>query len=414
MAKPSDTEGLALREWQRAALDAWTANDRRGIVAAATGTGKTRMAVAAIQSVGAGWRTIIVVPTKSLQTQWTETLASAFRLHPRRIGRVGGSQPRMSMDDTLVVSVLASARERVPAIAQHWLGQGNLVLLILDECHWGGSEATAQGLFAAPYSATLGLSATPERSDDGLDEYLVPALGSVVYRYSLRQALDDGMVSDLLVANLYVDLQGIEVLEYQRLAQLIDSAVREGRDPVALIAELRRLLEGSRGRAVALSSLVDAGLLAGRRTIIFHESIAQAESTSRVLRQHDHHHSLEHSKLDARSRKDALSAFANGASRTLVTVRALDEGIDVPAADTALIFSGSMNPRQRLQRAGRVLRPAGEPAQIISFLAAGTPEQTEVGDRDPLLFGADRVAEFREWTATDAPTIVQYLQEARE
>lgn len=403
-----------LREWQRAALNAWTESDRRGIVAAATGTGKTRMAMAAIHSVGTGWRSMVVVPTKALQQQWVDSLSAVFRLHPSKIGRVGGIQPRMSVDDRLVVSVLASARERVPSITTHWRAQGEKVLLILDECHWGGAQGTAQDLFSVPYSATLGLSATPERSDDGLDEYLVPALGPVVYRYSLRQALDDGLVSDLLVANLYIDLEDVELLEYQRLARMIETAIRAGRDPGQLLAERRRLLEGSRGRTLALSALVGSGLLDARRTIIFHESIAQAENTSQLLQRHGINHALEHSKLHPRTRKDSLNAFSHGAARTLVTVRALDEGIDVPAADTAVIFSGSMNPRQRLQRAGRVLRASGEPAQVISFLASGTPEQTEVGDRDPVLFGAQRVREFRQWSVSDAPAIVDFLQRARE
>jgi superfamily II DNA or RNA helicase len=72
-------------------------------------------------------------------------------------------------------------------------------------------------------------------------------------------------------------------------------------------------------------------------------------------------------------------------------VRAADEGLDVPDADQALITSGTLNPRQRVQRLGRIVRLGGQQPRALSLLARGTPEETVVAGRDLELLGVSRV-----------------------
>jgi superfamily II DNA or RNA helicase len=76
-------------------------------------------------------------------------------------------------------------------------------------------------------------------------------------------------------------------------------------------------------------------------------------------------------------------------------VRAADEGLDVPDADQALITSGTLNPRQRIQRLGRVVRLGGQQPRALSLLARGTPEETVVAGRDLELLGVSRVRTIR-------------------
>lgn len=404
-----------LRPWQLAALTEWRANQHRGIVAAATGTGKTRVALEAIRTLPDAWVTVVVVPTKALQEQWIDVLTQQLRIHPRNVGTIGGESPNYALGQRIVVAVLNSAKDRVPSLVDHWREEGIRTLLIVDECHRAGAPETAKALWATSYDATLGLSATPERGDDGLDEVLIPAIGSVVYRYPLREALDDGLLSPLCVANLYLDLGELEMQEFTELERKIRTLLTQGgSEGDANIKRLRsqqqQVSRRAAGRHVALEGLVSGGLLDGRRTIVFHETIAQAEETARLLDERGYRFAIEHSKLSADARASALRRFATGGAEVLATVRSLDEGIDVPEANTAVIVSGTMNPRQRIQRAGRIVRPSGSTSLLVSLLARGTPEELEVGGRDAALFGSSRVNHIANWDRRDPRTLVEFLR----
>ena len=424
-----------LRPWQREALAAWRSSGRRGIVAAATGTGKTRLALAAIQDFrGPSAKVIVVVPRINLAEQWRDVLRLQLRLGPADLGSIGGSSPKFRYSQSVVVAVINSARRQLTTIADHWHRQGNRVMLIVDECHWAGSDQS-RSLFEADFDATLGLSATPERADDGFDELLVPSLGPVVFRYPLRSALDDGLLAPLQSLCIYVDLTALEQDEYRRASKRIDALRREveARHPSlaasgalslgslariaredddarrlkSLLAERSRGLAAAAARVSVVRDLATSDALDGRRTIIFNETIAQAESVQRVLTDAGRPSEMDHSRLTPAARAQAQRRFREGTTDILVAVRTMDEGIDVPEANLAVIVSGTLNPRQRIQRIGRVVRPAGGAAVVASILARGTTEETEVGWNDDTLLGRERVQHFR-W-ASDAAEVVAAL-----
>lgn len=402
----------ALRPWQVAALTEWRGSNRRGIVAAATGTGKTRVAVEALRDLDERWIGVVVAPTKALQAQWVGVLSQALSMHPARIGTLGGDRPSLQMEQRLVVSVLNSARDRLPDLVNHWHSTGQRVLLVVDECHRAGAKETAASLWSVPYDSTLGLSATPERGDDGLDDVLVPALGPVLYRYPLVDALDDGVLSSFACVNLYLDLDEISLAEYREIEARIRGlgSSANAASLTRLRAQQDQILRRAGGRTVAMRGLLGAGLLDARRSLLFHETIEQAESTSTVLQELGIPHALEHSKLAPDARTQALRRFGSGSVETLVTVKALDEGIDVPEANLAVIFSGTMNARQRIQRAGRIVRPSGSGATLVSLLARNTAEELEVGARDAELFGASRVNHLGSWDPTRATATTAFIR----
>jgi len=406
-----------LREWQVQALSAWSGK-QRGIIAAATGTGKTLLAVHAVNRF---WdersRVIVVVPKQVLQDQWVRMFRTTIGLGPQILGTIGGPNGSFDLRHRVVVAVIDSARVRLPGIVEHWRSLGERVMLVVDECHWAGS-VTSLSLLSTDFDATLGLSATPERSDDGFDELLVPRLGEVVYRYPLRRALDDGLLAPLEVVNLYFDLEAAEQREYARIsdrisslrARLMAGGMEDGpgwdarlaqsaagdSDAYALrglLQRRRRLTTSAAGRMQCLKFVVENGYLDHRRTLIFNESIAQAELVGTMLGKAGVSYELEHSQLTSVRRSAALRRFSTGSTPVLVAVRALDEGIDVPDADQGIIVSGTFNSRQRIQRIGRVVRRSGSTARVLSFLASGTAEQWEVGAADPQLLGPDRVSE---------------------
>lgn len=414
-----------LRAWQHDALQQWEANGRRGIVEAATGTGKTVVALAAIAGLDADdLRVAIVVPRIVLVDQWRAALRDYLGVQSRDVGTLGGAGAFGGQ--RVVIAVINSARAGLGPLVKRWKRERGRVLLIVDECHWSGSEMNSR-IFDVACNFTLGLSATPERSDEGFDEVLVPALGDVVYRYPLKQALDDGVLAPLRCVDLYLDLDLDEQADYdefseriRQIRQSLESQYPElayaGErwpivlrrlatfDPQAEQLELlmfkrRRLVSSARGRQLCLEDLLGSGILEGRKAIVFHETIDTAEQTLIALRAHGFLTFVEHSQLRPREREAALESFRSSQAGVLVAVRTVDEGVDVPDADLAVIMSGTLTGRQRIQRIGRILRHSGGTAICFSLLARGTTEQTLVGARDEELLGGDRVRHHR-WPRT--------------
>jgi superfamily II DNA or RNA helicase len=419
-APPELPDPGGLRTWQREALDHWVDNGRRGIVAAATGAGKTRMALAAIKEFWShGSRVAIVVPTIALQNQWVASLQKGFSLAATQIGVMGGKSSSLHEAQGFVVCVINSARDGLPALAAGWEDERRRSMLIVDECHWAATSSNAE-IFSGHFEALLGLSATPERSDDGLDDILIPRLGQIVYRYSLLRALDDGLLASVKLFNVLFDLSPPEMEELNRLQEKISKVEsrllelvptindNQGLDRAIAFLEasvssgnsygLRDLyqqrgllLERSDGRRSALDRIAQSGLLRSERTLVFHERIEEAKKTSSRLQELGIRCSVDLSTDDSSRRSEALRDFRSGTSNVLIAVRTLDEGIDLPDAKLAVIASGSFSPRQRLQRIGRVLRPNGEAATVISLLARGTFEETVINENDQFLVGGHRV-----------------------
>ena len=414
----------ALWSWQTEALKAWQNNGQKGIVTAPTGSGKTRLALAAIAKF---WspesRVLIVVPTIALQQQWARELVSMFRLREEQVGLVGGSNDRLHHNHTFIVSVINSARSSAQALIAGWRAESRRTMLVVDECHWAASTSNTS-IFHEPADSTLGISATPDRGDDGLARVLIPALGEVVFTYLLKDGLDDGLLAPLLCINLYFDLQRPEREQLEPIQASIDELesilfAGDGKAPpqTALLRE-QRLIELARAsgaearlrdlhrrrseilgtataRRLLLDEICQAPLLQEERCLLFHERIAEAEQTTKELKIAGVSVAVDSSLDSPEIRTRELRAFKSGRATALVAVRTLDEGIDVPEAKLAIITAGSSSIRQRIQRIGRVVRKTGQTATVISVLARGTNEEFGVGQGDSSVVGADRVVHHR-------------------
>lgn len=430
----------ALRPWQGDALAAWEAAGRRGVVEAATGTGKTAVALAAAERLrrdhGVSLRVVVVVPTIALATQWRDAMAEELGVPASLVGEVhSGGGADFGSHSHVMVTVINSARNRLQEQVASWRRVGQQVLVVVDECHRAGSEHNAR-VVETDATATLGLSATPERSDQGHSSVVYPGIGEPVYRYPVLTALEDGVLAPLKNINLYVDFtpsesadwdqrrrelgQALAVLESRnpgitrdpgRMWKLIAELARE-EDPdamrvVALLARRSELLAGAENRHRCLDAALKWLASNDDRAIVFHERVRRAEMTMEILGSQHVPATLDHSGLKQQDRSIGLDRFRRGLARVLVAVRSLDEGIDVPDASIAVIASGSRSPRQRIQRLGRILRRSGDKeATCISILVRGTADESYVGARDAELVGASRVVHHR-WpgrSLTDALT----------
>jgi superfamily II DNA or RNA helicase len=254
-------------------------------------------------------------------------------------------------------------------------------MLVVDECHRAASPANSRAL--VPCAASLGLSATPERQyDDGFERHLVPALGPLIYEYNYRAALADGVVAPFELHNFEFKLSSGEEAEYNRLSRRIAQRASRLRDedtpgiteiaPERLLFARARIVQSAKLRVPSAVALVER--FRGR-ALVFHERIEGAEAISRLLDLRGHRVATYHSRLSVSFRQRNLRLFKRGEIDVLVTCRALDEGLNVPDAETAIIASSTKSTRQRIQRLGRVLRATPGKLARVATLSATASEK---------------------------------------
>jgi superfamily II DNA or RNA helicase len=362
---------------QRAALAAWLAAGRQGVIVLPTGAGKTYLAQLAMQETQ--YSTLIVVPTLDLLHQWYAHLVAAFPDAP--VGLLGGG----SHDRTpLLVATYDSAAIAAEALGNHY------ALLIFDECHHlpGAFTRVIAEDSLAPYR--LGLSATPERSD-GSHADLDALIGPEVYRTSVA-ALAGTVLAPYRVVRLTVRLSPRERQRYDALLEirnrfLQQCGIRLGsvagwqafvRASARSRAGRRAMLAHRRARTLAFGTAgklrVLADLLAQHHpahTLIFTEDNAMVYRISRafLLPAITHH-------TPVKERHDVLRHFRAGEYPVVVTSRVLNEGVDVPEASIAIVLSGTGSRREYVQRLGRILRRReGKRAVLYEVVAEATSEE---------------------------------------
>ena len=366
---------IKLRNYQKEALENWVKAGKKGVVVLPTGAGKTLVAVAAINFLS--MPSLVVVPTLELMDQWEKVLGKYFSV---RIGRFGGGRKDIEF---LTIATYDSAY-----LNAEFLGN-KFMLLIFDEVHHLPSPGYRQiaELNAAPYR--LGLTATPER-EDNLHLDLGYLVGPVVYRRSPRE-LAGRYLADFDIVKVRVKLSDEErekyfelVDKYKRYLSSRGIKIRSIRDFEKLIMrsgldkEAREaLLAWLEARRIAFNAAakieVLKGILAkhrGERIIIFTENneIVRKISLNFLIPEITY-------KTSDEERRLIMEKFRKGEINAVVTSKVLEEGVDVPEANVAIVLSGTGSRREFIQRLGRILRPKkGKRAVLYEIVTAGTAE----------------------------------------
>jgi superfamily II DNA or RNA helicase len=406
--------GEHLSDWQRLAYKSWVDHERRGVVEAVTGAGKTRLGIAAIrETLAIKRRSVVVVPSIVLQQQWHRELTAIFP--EASIGRFGGNHRQTSAEITVaVVNSLAADAAKSNAHFE------NTYLLVADEVHRYGAPTFAQGLLPCAV-VRLGLTATLERTDDGVKQVLLPYFRNTVYKCNFEEARTAGRLAPATIA-----LLGIVFNEEEQEAY--DDALRKARDAKSKLVrdhyeQLRRygfknndmdlffvaaqrlaevndipgklaltwlkarsdasdILANATGKRIAARSLSSL-FRNGHSGIVFCQRIAAADELSRLFGRQQLRSAALHSDVDPNERQLLLQELSDGRLDLLTTATALDEGIDVPNVDTGIIISSTQQKRQMIQRLGRVLRakPDGRRARVVITYAVGTWEDPAVNPR---------------------------------
>ncbi|MFY9618864.1 MAG: DEAD/DEAH box helicase [Pyrinomonadaceae bacterium] len=361
-----------LRRWQELALQEWVNNGKRGIVSVVTGGGKTFFALNCInefQRKTAAATVLITVPTTALVDQWLEELISFFDMPPKFVnlltgkGRVKRGRINIGVINTAAkLTSLANTPE---------------VFLVVDECHKAASPAFRE-IFNIEKRASLGLSATPERPyDNWFEEILVPELGPVIYEYSYAEALQDGVIVPFRLNNVLFEFTDDEQREYDEITKKISKAVSqhgtESDQAIRLLLKRARFSNSSPTRVrIALKIIARHR---DKKILVFHEDIHAAEFLFEVLRQNEVPVGIYHSKIPLSRRVSTLHDYRAGRISVLVSCRALDEGFNVPESEIGIIAASTATYRQRIQRLGRVLRPAPDKERAIIYsIVASIPE----------------------------------------
>lgn len=424
--------------WQSAAFLAWS-QSCQGVIEAVTGTGKTRIALAAIATVlHQGGRALVLVPGSDLLLQWEREVKAL--LPNAKLGRlgVGGDDDLFACD---VVIATAQSASRVPID----LPYDTLGLVVADEVHRFGAETWSDAL-PEVFTLRLALTATFERDDDGIDTHLRPYFGDVVFTYDFAQAAKDGVIAPFSLALAPIAFTQEEAQMYDKAQQRVSGAYRAllaagsfprepkaflqavtarvaeaqqaGRDtPVA--ARCRDYLYWLRQRrdvAASASNKLDAfaQLCAGlrtSRTLVFTDTVEQAVAAAQVANRHGLRAEVLHGELDERTRRARMAAFRAGRTQVIVAPRVLDEGVDVPDADVAVVLSAFQTRRQMVQRLGRVVRlkADGRAATCVVLFTQGTREDPANGGYAAFLAAVEPAATDVLY-ATDVGQVVSRLK----
>lgn len=391
-----------LRSYQQDAIKAWAANQYRGILAMATGTGKTLTAIDAVKRFKdkvPGGAVVITVPYQNLAVQWMDALreqgqdvVAVFASHAGWYAQVkniflaahiSDSVPMpclVCVNDTFkdgrfqeLMDLLSSAQQR-----HHFL--------IVDECHHFNSLEHIRSL-PAHFTFRLGLSATPY--DQYAKHHLDAYFGGIVYEFSLGRAIKEGFLTKYRYHVIPVQLDAEETEVYEEITRKIVQIAGsdDGFTPETLAKAQPLLLRRARVVGAARDKLLQLALhlrKTGRTSFtLFYCGDGSTEEDGLRQRQIELVSQLLHelgwrsSRITAdeslRERENLLDSLRRQSIDAVVSIKVLDEGIDIPACRSAYLLASQSSDRQGIQRRGRVLRRSEgkDVADLYDFVVVG-------------------------------------------
>jgi superfamily II DNA or RNA helicase len=425
-----DSRGRVLRPHQADGLSSWSANDRKGILAFATGSGKTFTAITAIREAVTklGDTILLVVPDRVLFDQWFREIRETTADIGLRILRAGAGNDNWRNHLELWTSpgelprlVLATARTACSSDFRNRLAGGTHLMLVADEVHRLGSPRNSQILDEEAFGARLGLSATPERAGDpvGTEKILSFFRGILAPRYELTDAIRDLVLTKYFYRPHTVQLSEEEADDWHeitvRIGQL--TARIEGRDSSRPQLEARRdglyirrarIVKHAAAKVPLAVKVLRSEYKRGQKWIVYCEDLMQLNAVSKALNNSGVPVLPFHSKMMG-SREETLR-WLDRRGGVVAAIKCLDEGVDVPSVTHALILASSKNPREFTQRRGRVLRTA--PGKSLAFVhdAIVLPPGGDVRSTDPITAGElARAVQFAE--SADNPAAASDLQQ---
>ena len=395
------------REYQIAAFENWKSNTQKGLFAMATGTGKTITSLNCLLEIykkTGCYKALILVPTITLVEQWEKECAkfnfgNVIKICSKYSGwQTSFSNIRMlelsnpdNKQSYIIISTYASFIRSDNFIELNQLPKKKL-LLIADEAHNMGSGRIVKRLNDIKYLRRIGLSATPERQfDEEGNIRLMDFFGcdsSYTFEYSMEEAIQKGALCKYYYYPHLVKLTDDEMAEYIELSHRIAKIInREDEDSKEILKRLllkrKQIIHKARNkkdvfRNILKEHLDKTGTL--KYTLVYipegnkpddytadifdsYDTIKDDEDTvhlineyTSIVRDLNPHIVVRQFTSESSDRDAMLKDFANGSIDVLTSMKCLDEGVDVPRSELAIFCASTGNPRQFIQRRGRVLR----------------------------------------------------------
>lgn len=396
-------EWLNLYDYQQEAIKNWQANDYCGIFDMATGTGKTLTALGAVAELCKNVKrlaVIIVCPYQHLVEQWVEDIR-AFGANPI-IGYSGSSYTNYKRElknrifnfnykitdffcfITTNASFMSKAiNEKIRKLTQD-------TILVVDEAHNFGAK-NLQNTLQQDFTYRLALSATLERQgDEDGTNILRNFFGNKCIEYGLERAIAEKKLTPYYYYPVIVYLTDAELDKYQLYTSKIIQNIVKRKDKTIvtnlakefmlkrarLVAGASEKIEKLREMANDFKNEKNMLIYCGATNVQGHDNcsgddIRQIDYISRMLNFDFGMRTAQFtSREDSKERKRRLEEFQSGEIQALIAIKCLDEGVNVPAIKTAYILASTTNPKEYIQRRGRVLRlyPGKKAAYIYDFI----------------------------------------------
>lgn len=412
--KPHFPYSSGPRDYQQHAFENWLNNGQKGLFAMATGTGKTITALNCLLEIykrKGYYKSIILVPTATLVDQWEEeclkfsfsNVIKVYSKNPTWTEEVDrlvfnekyDSESKGNMSFIIIATYTSFCRERTFNMLNQF--DRRRTLLIADECHNMGSTRMLKRMKEICYGRRIGLSATPERQFDDKGNHAIRKFFNVTdknytFEYSMKKGIENGVLCKYLYFPHLVRLNATEMAEYEDLSLKIakyfnyETCGFKDDDEILkmLLLKRKRIIHKAIGKLEIFKRIIsdrfkDKGNL--KYTLIYVpegnkpdympdeddfdvsdviDDDAEADHLinlyTRAVCDLDQSITVRKFISGQKDRDEILEDFANGKIQVLTSMKCLDEGIDVPRSEMAIFCSSTGNPRQFIQRRGRVLR----------------------------------------------------------
>lgn len=446
---------LVLRDYQDAAMQAWLTkgvpatdpDGRRGILAMATGSGKTLTALylaCRLAKKNHPFVLIVACPFLNLAEQWIREMrrfgldpVPCFKSRQAWQTRLAEGYQRLEAGlDSILSIVVSNDTLGSPAFQQALRTHAATHMIVADEVHNLGSSHTSKAL-PEGIRLRLGLSATPRRHHDAEGtQRLFQYFGDIVYDFPLAEAINHGCLTPYFYHPVPVTLDPDEAEEYAELTRRLsrfmngDEGLSEAAKPILM--RRARLLGQARGKITALDAVLKSLPAAPQKAVFYcgdgrvndpvtEEERRQIEAVARLLGdQHELRVRTFTYREAPKEREEILDQLRDGGLDGVVAIRCLDEGIDLPDLRTGFLLASSTNPRQFVQRRGRLLRksPGKDHAVIYDFFVVppdmdgGADDSAFNMERNLFKRELGRICEFCE-TAENGPEALGALLDLR-
>ena len=388
-------------EHQLKAIAAWENAGRHGILEHATGSGKTFTAITAIKKHLAMDQPVIVfVPSQLLLEQWrreieeeipdaTVLMCGGGHSKWKKHGKLRAhTSPDLGMNRVILSTMQTGATESFLSAVY----DGPHLLIVADEIHQIGSKFNSRAM-AIKSGAALGLSATPIRyGDPEGTEKIFRRFGPIIPPpITLQDAIKSGRLVNYEYYPHPINLSEDEAENWKRLTKQVSLELARSKNTEGgsggltekakmLLIQRSRIAKKAQIKPSLAAGIICKSFEEGQRWLVYCEDSDQLKQTMNLLTDGGLQPIEYHSSMEG-DRSSALQWFTRFGG-ILVSIKCLDEGIDIPAVSHAFILASSQNPRQFIQRRGRVLRKSGEKmlavihdAIVVPVDPASEPEQ---------------------------------------